>query len=288
MNTKNILRSAALAMVAGLGLTACQKLSKPGLPKDYPTDNVTLPNGPLRFYIPFDSTSPADKQINVRFKDSISQYPSYFPDPSTTAVTGVRGTAYQGSYTTYLHYINANDFGKATSFSISFWIIVPLSLKDHGNADGILAFSSTTNFWSNICVFADHESSTSDSMQLKFVFANGTGNNWDFAGYTGANRWPHMYDSTWHHVVFVYDATAKTGTLYRDGVQFDQKSNETIGFDGNESQVVVGGFQEAVNIVDTYANNSWMSGFPGAIDNIRFYNSALAATDVQALYNNKQ
>ena len=288
MNTKNILRSAALAFVAGLGLTTCQKLSKPALPSNYPTDNVTLPAGNLRFYIPFDSTTPADKQINVRFKDSISQYPSYFPDATTGFVSGVRGTAYQGSFTTFLHYINANDFGKATSFSISFWMIIPLSLKDHSNADGILSFSSTTNFWSNIVVFADHESSTSDSMQLKFHFANGSGDNWDFAGYTGANRWPHMYDSTWHHVVFVYDATGKTGTLYRDGVQFDQKANETIGFDGNESQVVVGGFQEAVNIVDTYANNSWMSGFPGALDNIRFYNSALGASDVQNLYNNKQ
>ena len=43
-----------------------------------------------------------------------------------------------------------------------------------------------------------------------------------------ANRWPNMYDGNWHHVAFVYDAASKTGTLYRDGVQFDQKTNETI------------------------------------------------------------
>jgi len=267
---------------------SCQKMTTPPLPADYPTDAVVTPTTPLRFYVPFDSTSEAASQINVRFADSISTYPSFFPDPSTKAVAGVRGTAYQGSYSTFLHYLNANDFGKSTSFTVSFWINVMLSQKDHSNADGILAVSSTTNFWSNVCIFADHENSTSDSMQLKFVFANGGGNNWDFAGYTGAKRWPAMYDGNWHNVVFTYDAPSKTGTLYRDGVQFDQKTGETIAFDGNDNQVIVGGFQEAVNLVDTYPNNTWMSGFPGAIDQLRLYNVALSAGDVQALYANKQ
>ena len=125
-------------------------------------------------------------------------------------------------------------------------------------------------------------------MDLKFHFANGTGDNWDFAGYTGSKRWPKMYDGTWHQVVFTYDATAKTGTLYRDGVVFDTKTNETIAFDGKASQFVLGGFQEAASIVDSYANNSWMGYFPGAIDQLRMYNVALSAGDVTALYTNKQ
>lgn len=288
MNTiYKFIKTPALAILLFAALNSCNKLSKPAL-GDYPKDQVTLPGGDLRFYLSFDSTTVDAKQINIRFADSISGYPSFFPDASTTFVSGVHGTAYQGSTGTFLHYLNANDFGKATSFTISFWLNTTIDQKDHSNADGILALSSTSNFWSNFVVFADHESSTSDSMQLKFVFANGTGNNWDFAGYTGSKRWPQMYDGNWHHVVFVYDAPSSTATLYRDGVQFDQKTNETIAFDGNASQFVVGGFQEAVNIVDTYANNSWMSGFPGAIDQVRLYSAALSSTDVQALYNNKQ
>jgi Concanavalin A-like lectin/glucanases superfamily len=125
-------------------------------------------------------------------------------------------------------------------------------------------------------------------MQLKFHFANGTGDNWDFAGYAGDARWPSMYDGQWHHVAFVYSDATKTATLYRDGVQFDQKPNETIAFDTDASQLIVGGFQEAAGIVDTYANNSWMSGFPGQLDNVRLYGTALSASDVQALFNNKQ
>jgi concanavalin A-like lectin/glucanase superfamily protein len=289
MNNKHKISQKLIAIVViGLVISSCQKLTRPALPNDYPQDKPVTPTTSLRFFLPFDSTSDAAKQINVRFADSISGYPSFFPDPSTTFVPGATGTAYQGSLSTYLHYYSANDFGSSTNFTISFWLNIMLSQKDHGNADGILAVSSTTNFWSNVCIFADHETSTADSMQLKFVFANGGGNNWDFAGYTGASRWPNMYDGNWHHVAFVYDAGSKTGTLYRDGVQFDQKTNETIAFDGNASQLVVGGFQEAVNIVDTYSNNSWMSGFPGAIDQVRLYNAALAASDIQALYNSKQ
>jgi hypothetical protein len=263
-------------------------MEQPALPSDYPQDIPVTPTTPLRFFLPFDSTSEAAKQLNIRFADSISNYPSFFPDPSTTAVPGVTGTSYQGSYGTFIHYLNANDFGKSTSFTISLWLNATLAQKDHTNADGILAFSSTTNFWGNATIFADHEDSESDSMVLKFHFADGTGDNWNFAGYTGANRWPQMYDGQWHHVVFVYDATAKTGTLYRDGVQFDQKTDQSIVFDGNDTQLVVGGFQEAVGIKDTYANNTWMSGFPGAIDQIRLYNTALSASDVQGLYNSRQ
>jgi Concanavalin A-like lectin/glucanases superfamily len=283
-----LLRNVMLGIILYAAFNSCQKSLKPALSSNYPKDNVTLPAGNLRFFLSFDSTTTAAKQLNIRFADSISGYPSFFPDPSTTFVAGVHGTAYQGSTGTFLHYLNANDFASSKSFTISFWLNATLAEKDHTNADGVLAISSTKNFWSNVVIYADHETSTSDSMQLKFHFANGSGDNWDFSGYTGANEWPHMYDGNWHHVVFSYDATALTAVLYRDGVQFDKKTNETIVFDGNASQVVVGGFQEAVNIVDTYANNTWMSGFPGALDQIRLYSVALSASDVQSLYNNKQ
>src|SRR5580765_6930817 len=117
---------------------SCQKMEQPALPPDYPQDNPVTPTTPLRFFLPFDSTSEAAKQINIRFADSISAYPSFFPDASTTYVPGVAGTAYQGSFGTFIHYLNANDWGKSTSFTISLWLNIMLDQKDHTNADGIL------------------------------------------------------------------------------------------------------------------------------------------------------
>lgn len=288
MLIRNKIGTSALlaALVCGLAMS-CQKTPRPALPKDYPTDNVVLPAGPLRFYLPFDSISPAAKQINVRFADSISGYPSFFPDPSVTFTDGVRGTAYKGDYGHYIHYYNANDFAQATNFTIAFWFRATLAQKDHSNADGVLALSSTVSFWSNFVVFVDHETSTSDSLIFKIHFQNGSNDNWSFAGYSGNQRLPHGYNGNWHHIAFTYDAGAQTGTLYYDGAQFDQKTGQAIKFDGNANQLIVGGFQEAIGLVSNYASNSWMSGWPGDLDNIRLYNTALSATDVQGLYNNK-
>jgi hypothetical protein len=288
-NIVKFIKGSLLIAPIVFGAISCKKLPQPVLPSDYPQDIAVTPTTSLRFYLPFDSTSAAAKQLNVRFADSISTYPCFFPDGSISTGPGVRGTAYQGSSSAYIHYYNANDMGSAKSFTLAFWMNIPLAKKDNNHAVGVMALSSSTGFWSEIVAYADNTTKgPSDSMDLKFHFANGTGDNWDFAGYTGTKRWPKMYDGNWHHVAFTYDATAKIGTLYRDGVQFDQKTGETIAFDGKASQFVVGGFQEAASIVDTYSNNSWMGYFPGALDQIRMYNTALSATDVAALYNNKQ
>jgi hypothetical protein len=284
----NKIQTFLISLIMIFVMISCDKLERPVLPKDYPVDQVVTPTTPLRFFLSFDSTSADDAQINIRFKDSISNYPCFFPDPSIGYLLGVNGSAVKGSSSALLQNVNANDFSKSTSFTISFWLNASLDQKDHVNADGILCLPSTSNIWRNFDIFADHESSTSDSMQLKFVFANGTGNNWDFAGYTGDKRWPGMYDGKWHHVAFTYDAPSLTGTLYRDGVQFDKKTNETIVFDGNATGFLVGGFQEMVGIVDSWSNNGWMSGWPGGIDQVRLYNTAMAASDIQSLYNNKQ
>jgi len=287
MKIKNIL-SAVLASVICVAIVSCQKMSKPALPPDYPTDNPVTPTTPLRFYIPFDSTSPDDAKLNIRFKDSISDYPSFFPPPSIKYTTSVRGTAYQGALDGYIHYFNANDFAKSVSFTISFWMKGTLAQKDHSNADGVLALAYTTNFWSPVVIYTDHESSTSDSMILKFHFLNGNSDVWDFANYTGNNRFPHGFNGQWHLITFVYDNGVKTGTVYYDGVQFDKKNNISIAFTPNHiTQLVVGGFQQAIGAQGTYAQNTWMSGYPGALDNIRLYNTALTAADVQNLYNNK-
>jgi hypothetical protein len=276
-----------LALITLLGVVSCEKLNRPALPKDYPTDNPVTPSTPLRFYVDFDSTTTADAQLNIRFKDSISNYPCFFPDPSITYTTGVSGTAMQGSATALIHYVNANDFASSTSFSLSMWIQATLAQKDHVNADGLLSLPSTLNFWSNICIFADHETSTSDSMPLKFHFADGTGDNWDFQ-FAGTGDIPHMYDGNWHQIAFTYDQASQTGTLYIDGAPFATQSQEAISFDGAATGFIIGGFQEMIGIYDTQANNTWQSGWQGGIDQVRLYNTALAASDVQALYNNKQ
>ena len=280
-----------LLMAATLiaGLASCDKLNHPSLPANYPKDTNVTPATSLRFSLPFDSTTADAKQINIRFADSISGYPCFFPDGSITAGPGVKGTAFQSAGSSYIHYYNANDMGSAKSFTLAFWLNVPLAKKDNNHAVGVLAFANSSNFWGNATFYADNNAkSPSDSMDLKIHFnAPGNGDDWNFAGYNFDHAWPHMYDGKWHQVAFTYDSASATGTVYRDGVQFDQKTGQSIRFE-NASQLILGGYQEAAGIKDTYANNTWMAGFPGLIDEVRLYGVALSATDIATLYNNKQ
>jgi hypothetical protein len=278
---------AGIFLSAALFAMSCDKISHPAL-GSYPKD-ASSPTGPLNFFAAFDGI----------LADSIrATFPSV--DSSTTWTQGPTGQAVQfnpvlaaggGASTSYsyLVYPNPNNFGLSPSFSCNFWLNCPLANKDNAHADGVLAWASTSNFWGEMTWYADNtDGGPSDSMDLKVHFANGSGDNWDFAGYTGVNRWPAMYDGNWHMVTFTYDATAQTGTMYRDGVQFDQKTGEVIAFDGNGSNLVVGGYQEANNVVDNYADNTWMGGFTGAMYHIRLYSEVLQASDVATLFANKQ
>src|SRR3954467_4411598 len=108
MKIKNIYFKILAGVSCIVIASSCQKMDKPALPSDYPTDNPVTPSTALRFYLNFDSTSAEDAKLNIRFKDSISQYPSFVPPPSINYTTGVRGTAYQGNLKGFIHYYNTN------------------------------------------------------------------------------------------------------------------------------------------------------------------------------------
>jgi len=278
MILNRILKNAFLMLSAGMVIAGCDKQDHPAL-GDYPKD-TNPPGGPLKFYAAFDGKAVDSVRANFGVDNS-----------SSYAASGVSGKAVQldGTKNGFVSFPSANDFGIATSFSISFWINITMAQKDNNHAVGVLAFANSKNFWGNATFYADNNAkSPSDSMDLKIHFnASGNGDNWNFAGYNFAKAWPHMYDGKWHQIGFVYDKAALTGTVYRDGAQFDKQTNQSITFE-NSSQLIVGGYQEAAGIAGNYAGNTWMAGFPGLIDQVRLYGTALSAADMAGLYTNKQ
>ena len=277
MSINKIIKSTMMVLAFCIAAISCQKLAKPAL-GDYPKDS-NPPGGPLKFYAALDGSAVDSIRANFGNDNNVSYKP------------GLSGQAVQfdGTKNGYVAFPSANDFGASTNFTISFWINITLAQKDNNHAVGVLSFANSKNFWGNITFYADNNAkSPSDSMDLKIHFnAPNNSDNWNFAGYNFAKAWPHMYDGKWHQVAFTYDATSSTGTVYRDGAQFDQKTGQTIKFE-NSSQLILGGFQEAAGIVGKYADNTWMAGFPGMMDQVRLYNVALSAADVAAIYNNKQ
>lgn len=271
-----IVKHALLVLATGVAIFSCQKMERPSL-TDYPPD-TNPPGGPLKFYAALD-----DRSV-----DSIRAV--FGVDKDATFVEGVSGTAVQAdaSKKGYVAFPSTNDFGSATNFSMAFWMKATLAQKNRENAAGILAFANSKNFWGNATFFAESDKSASDSMILKIHFnAAGNKDNWQ-AQYTGSKQWPKMYDGNWHHVAVTYSAADSVYTAYRDGVQFDRMTmSPAIKFE-NASQLIISGYQEAVGIVDTYANNTWMAAFAGTIDQVRLYGTTLSAAEVSTLYTEKK
>ena len=276
-----------LGCVACVG--SCQKMKRPAL-GDYPQDHTITPATELRFYTPFDSNSVEAKQINIRFADSISGYPSFFPDKSIGYTTGIRGTALKLSSGNAIKYVNANDFAKASSYTVAFWIKAPG--VPHPNAQFVMSLVDK-DYWHNSGMFMliDHDGagSTADSAAVSWVVKD----NWYV--FHNHDRIPKILNQQWHHLAFVYDQTTSRLTTYVDGVAMTGLSSDATfqaGVQGplnltpaSVSNMVIGGWNKHAGI--SGPTDSWIESFPGTLDQFRLYNKALAASEVLALFNSK-
>ncbi|MBI1344329.1 MAG: hypothetical protein GC171_15520 [Terrimonas sp.] len=291
MTYKNRLFRLLLFIVPFLGVIGCQKMNRPAL-GDYPEDHLATPTTELRFFANFDSTSEAAKQINIRFGDSISGYPSFFPDKSITYGPGPHGTAFVNSKEVGLQYLNANDFAAASSFSVAFWEKINGVPQSADGAQFVMSLPDK-DYWHNSGMFLlfDHTGagSTADSAAVTFAVKD----NW--FTYHDHDRIPHIYDKQWHHMAFVYDANTSKLATYVDGAALTglsaaatQQGGLTGPLNFNVSSVsglVLGGWNKSVGLAGP--TDSWVRSFKGSLDQFRLYNKALSAAEVLALYNNK-
>jgi len=290
MNTTyKIITGLVLIAFTTAGVIGCQKMSRPAL-GNYIKDSVVLPAGDLRFFANFDSTSADDKQINIRFKDSISGYPSFFPNSAITVVPGVHGTAVQGADGVALQYVNANDFDKSKSFTLALW--EKSTGVPHGNPEFVMSLVDK-DYWhySGMFLLFDHDGagSTEDSAAVSFVVKD------TWYVFHNGDRIPKVYDQQWHHLAFVYDETTSRLTTYLDGNALTGLSNDAtylsglqgpVNFTpGSVSNLVIGGWNKHVSLPGP--TDDWIKSFPGALDQFRLYNKALSASDIMALYNSK-
>lgn len=266
---------------------SCQKMSRPAL-GDYPEDYTVTPTTPLRFYVPFDSVSPEQSQINLRFRDSISDYPSFFPSSDVSVIPGATGTAEFGGSVVYT---NANDWGMSSSFTIAFWEkntvpqsepqwLFTLPSKVGGDKTAITAF-------------VDHKNtgSTDQVATVKIIFED------QWLTFEGNNKMPgNLLNNDWHHLALVYDETTSKMTYYVDGVALTGLPSGTTDVvkSGNPrgpasftepNGFVIGGWSKHGGFGGN--QDSWVQPWKGGIDQFRLYNKALSATEVAALYNSR-
>lgn len=285
---KNFSNLMGLALAVAV-FSSCQKMNRPAL-GDYPTDHTVTPATELRFYTPFDSSTAEAKQINIRFADSISGYPSFFPDKSISYTAGQRGTALKLSAGNAIKYVNANDFDKASSFTMAMW--VKSTGVPHSNPQFVMSLVDK-DYWHNSGMFLlfDHDGagSTADSAAVSLVIKD----NWFV--FHNKDRIPRIYNQQWHHLAFVYDQNTSKLTTYVDGVALTGLSSDAtsqggltgpLNFPaGSVSNIVLGGWNKHAGI--SGPTDSWIDSFPGLLDQFRLYNKALSGTEILALFNSK-
>lgn len=210
---------------------------------------------------------------------------SYIDSISKTAATGVgtsfaggfKGKAFQGGDKAYVISDLPNAIKNLTSFTIDYWIKTPQ------NTTGILApvvISRTDQFWGALDMFVEN-GSTATSGNLK-VHYNGQSEVW-FTNGIITNPW-----NTWVNIALTYDAATSTFTLYQGGTKVASQTASGLGnlvFPATATKIIFGTeqFQTSPSLGTAGGAQGWASYLTGLMDEVRIYNKALTASDLQAL-----
>ena len=290
MNSKNKLLISGFSVLLLLGtMTRCNKPERPAL-GDYPKDNINLPPGDLRFYTPFDLKG--SNELRFKVGDSISGNPSFFQAKPFTLIPGVKDSGVQGNDQNALLYLNANDFDKASSFTVAFW--EKNSVPTGGSPQFVFSLPSK-DYWHQSALFllVDHDKagSTPDSTALSFVLQD----NW-FVTHGNERLAGGLLNGNWHHMAITYDETTSKVTYYVDGKKATNVSDASSTWltNGNPHgkvsftnvyNFVLGGWNKHAGLGNGAPTDAWIQSWQGGLDQFRLYNKALSASDVLALYN---
>jgi hypothetical protein len=143
------------------------------------------------------------------------------------------------------------------------------------------------------------------------LWADGEGNlgwqGWTFSkDFTAAGGMNTVIKDKWAHYVFVYDAAAKTGTIYLNGEKIkeqdfdnwpdgdDKRTTTGLKYRGVAPEVVN---ELALGFVQSRAGTLWdaepwggydqtsAKHYKGLMDDLIFYKKALTVTEITAMYN---
>lgn len=210
---------------------------------------------------------------------------NYIDSVSNTAATGVntsftggfKGQALQGSANGYVISDLPIAIKNLNSFTIDYWLKTPI------NSTGILTpitISRTDQFWGALDMFFEN-GSTSTSGNLKVHF-NGQSEVW-FTNGIISNPW-----DTWMNIALTYDAATSTFALYNGGNVVATQTATGLGnivFPATATKIIFGTeqFQTSPSIGTAGGTQGWASYLIGQLDEVRIYNKALKAADIQAL-----
>jgi len=171
------------------------------------------------------------------------------------------------------------------SFTVSFWVNpVFMDANSDNKIDGILGFvnlSNVNNFWGNIDWFVENESNPNAAKVVVHI-TGGSGETWinksNFNGLFGK----------WTNHTITYDASTSMLTYYINGSVAVPATTTAwtgpVSF-ANSGAWVFGcvHFQTNPSLTSGSGSQSWASYLTGTLDEVRIYNAALTAVEVNSL-----
>ncbi len=283
-----------------------------------------------RTFTTFGTFSPAGMIAHWTFEDNANDVVGNF-NPSANGVVAITYTASRNAAagkaatfngtTSIIEIPNGDQLINTHDFSLSFWVKTNSTGIDHGHfVMGLGAF-----YGLQFEIFGAYDGA---KFAIQYEFADGTTGaedmwfpsdatdntnggwqGWDFAKSIPAADMMALLKDNWLHVTYVYDATAKKGTLYYNGEKmksFDfnlwpegDAKTTTVGlkYAGQEPDVVN---ELAFGFIHSRAGTMWDSepwggyDFPGAnhfkgqLDDVKIFHKAITPTEVQLMYNSEK
>ncbi|MRR32079.1 LamG domain-containing protein, partial [bacterium] len=163
--------------------------------------------------------------------------------------------------TNYIAIPHASIFNFTTAFTFSFWM-KPSSATQTFDAGLIAKGTGTTEVY---CV----DFTGASGVDLRFFsWMGGSAYITNSAGWLDASK-----VGKWYHVVARYNGATQAGELFINGQPLCSSTFPSV-LDTNTEEIAIGGQRTVV--YDKFFN--------GCMDDVRFYNRALSATEINALY----
>lgn len=214
--------------------------------------------------------------------DSVSK--STGTGKAVTFQNGFKGSALNLSVASksYMTFNPSTTITGVQSFTISFWVNPTFVDANNDKAiDGILGLvnlSNPTGFWGNIDWFVEN-GSNNDAAKVVVHVVSGANETWmNVSNYKG------LFNS-WTNHTLTYDATSSKFTYYINGSAMTSSTTSytNTAFTGS-GPMVFGCVQFQTNpSIGCCGNQDWASYLTGSLDEVRIYNKALSADNVNAL-----
>lgn len=183
-------------------------------------------------------------------------------------------------------YVTFNPSASLTglqSFTISYWVN-PTFVDGGGNSIagilGLVNFSNTTGFWGNVDWFVEN-GSNKDAATLKAHITSKNGDTWVVVGNI------QNFFGSWTSHTLTYDAATNTATYYINGSSVGTSSASWGGpITFTDPGPLVFGcvqFQTNPSLTSATGSQGWASYLTGTMDEIRIYNKALTASQINSM-----